>query len=265
MNTAPRSVRKVFSASARSGCASSTVTPSRASFSAAALHTARTSRSTARAMPRSVLNAIRARFVRPRRGLRKARVRPDLRQRVERMPARLAVEHERRVRDVARHRPLDRQRVERLLGGARHHARARAQSRRRAVARRRADAAAEVAAGREPYLARRRAPPPIPPEEPLEVVRMSHGLSVAPNTSLNVLPPAANSGRLDLADHDRAVRLQPLHDDVGRRRDAVRVDARAGSAAHALRRRCRPSPRSAGRAGNAAALPAASRFMMRRA
>ena len=36
-----------------------------------------------------------------------------------------------------------------------------------------------------------------PPEEPLEVMRTSHGLSVAPNTSLKVLPPAANSGRLD--------------------------------------------------------------------
>jgi hypothetical protein len=37
-----------------------------------------------------------------------------------------------------------------------------------------------------------------PPEDPLEVVRVSHGLRVAPKTSLNVLPPAANSGRFDL-------------------------------------------------------------------
>src|SRR6185503_4895546 len=35
-----------------------------------------------------------------------------------------------------------------------------------------------------------------PPEEPLALMRKSHGLRVAPNTSLNVLPPAANSGRL---------------------------------------------------------------------
>ncbi|MNC85593.1 hypothetical protein D3C83_12020 [compost metagenome] len=62
MNTAPRNVRKVFSASAKSGWVSSTTTPSRASFSAAALHTPRTSRSTARATPRSALKATRRGF-----------------------------------------------------------------------------------------------------------------------------------------------------------------------------------------------------------
>src|SRR5688500_1576227 len=38
----------------------------------------------------------------------------------------------------------------------------------------------------------------VPPEEPLADLVTSQGLSVAPKTSLNVLPPAANSGRLVL-------------------------------------------------------------------
>jgi hypothetical protein len=64
-----------------------------------------------------------------------------------------------------------------------------------------------------------------PPEEPLEVVR----------TSQNVVESVAarrEFGQVGFPDHHRAVRLQPLHDDIGSRRDAVRVDARAGSAAH---------------------------------
>jgi hypothetical protein len=38
-----------------------------------------------------------------------------------------------------------------------------------------------------------------PPEEPAAERLRSHGLRVAPNTSLKVLPPAPNSGVLDLA------------------------------------------------------------------
>ena len=38
-----------------------------------------------------------------------------------------------------------------------------------------------------------------PPEEPAAERAKFHGLSVAPNTSLNVLPPAPNSGVLDFA------------------------------------------------------------------
>src|SRR5258705_9622093 len=38
-----------------------------------------------------------------------------------------------------------------------------------------------------------------PPEEPAAERDVSHGLSVAPNTSLKVLAPAPNSGVLDLA------------------------------------------------------------------
>ena len=38
-----------------------------------------------------------------------------------------------------------------------------------------------------------------PPEEPEADRETSHGLSVAPNTSLKVLAPAPNSGVLDLA------------------------------------------------------------------
>jgi hypothetical protein len=38
-----------------------------------------------------------------------------------------------------------------------------------------------------------------PPEEPAADFERSHGLRVAPNTSLKVLAPAPNSGVLDLA------------------------------------------------------------------
>ena len=38
-----------------------------------------------------------------------------------------------------------------------------------------------------------------PPEEPAADLETSHGLSVAPNTSLNVFAPAPNSGVFDLA------------------------------------------------------------------
>ena len=38
-----------------------------------------------------------------------------------------------------------------------------------------------------------------PPEEPPQVIRVSHGFRVFPNTSLNVLAPAPNSGVLDFA------------------------------------------------------------------
>src|SRR5206468_5678138 len=38
-----------------------------------------------------------------------------------------------------------------------------------------------------------------PPEEPAADLDVSQGLRVAPNTSLNVLAPAPNSGVLDLA------------------------------------------------------------------
>src|SRR5262249_49174271 len=38
-----------------------------------------------------------------------------------------------------------------------------------------------------------------PPEEPAAERDVSHGFTVAPNTSLNVLAPAPNSGVLDLA------------------------------------------------------------------
>ena len=37
-----------------------------------------------------------------------------------------------------------------------------------------------------------------PPDEPPQVFVVSHGLYVVPNTSLCVVPPAANSGRFDL-------------------------------------------------------------------
>jgi hypothetical protein len=40
------------------------------------------------------------------------------------------------------------------------------------------------------------APPPV---EPPQVSDVFHGLCVRPNTSLNVLPPAPNSGVFDLA------------------------------------------------------------------
>ena len=38
-----------------------------------------------------------------------------------------------------------------------------------------------------------------PPDEPPQVRLTSHGLSVAPKTSLNVLAPAPNSGVFDFA------------------------------------------------------------------
>ena len=38
-----------------------------------------------------------------------------------------------------------------------------------------------------------------PPEDPPQVRAVSHGLRLSPNTSLNVLPPAPNSGVFDLA------------------------------------------------------------------
>ena len=53
-----------------------------------------------------------------------------------------------------------------------------------------------------------------PPEDPPVVHRVSQGLQVTPNTSLTVLPPAPNSGVLDFADDDGAVRLEPLDHDV---------------------------------------------------
>ena len=38
-----------------------------------------------------------------------------------------------------------------------------------------------------------------PPEDPPHVIRVSHGLRVFPNTSLNVFAPAPNSGVFDFA------------------------------------------------------------------
>ena len=38
-----------------------------------------------------------------------------------------------------------------------------------------------------------------PPDDPAGVNRVSHGLRVMPKTSLNVCPPAPNSGVFDMA------------------------------------------------------------------
>ena len=72
-----------------------------------------------------------------------------------------------------------------------------------------------------------------PPEEPLALMRKSHGIERRAEHVVEGVAAGGELGQVGFADHDRAVRLQPLHHHVGRRRDAVGVDARARGAAHA--------------------------------
>ena len=50
-----------------------------------------------------------------------------------------------------------------------------------------------------------------PPDEPAGLSAGFQGLRVAPNTSLTVLAPVANSGVLVLAEHDGAGGLEAAH------------------------------------------------------
>ena len=74
------------------------------------------------------------------------------------------------------------------------------------------------------------APPPV---EPPQVSDVFHGLRVQPNTSLNVLPPAPNSGRVRLGDDDAALALDALHHRMRSRRYVIAEDRRAIGRAHA--------------------------------
>ena len=173
------------------------------------------------------------RFQRPRRrghvtaGLERSR------HRIERMRAGFAFEHQRAVGDVARHRPLDRQRAVRLLLRARHHAGRGPQAHRRAITRRRADAAAEIAAGGEPDLParqRRRRAARRSARRHARVPRVARHAE-------HLVEGVAAGGefrQVRFGDDQRAVGFEPLHDDVGRFRDALGVDARTRGAAHAL-------------------------------
>ena len=79
-----------------------------------------------------------------------------------------------------------------------------------------------------------------PPEEPPQVSAVSHGLRVAPNTSLKVLAPAPNSGVFDLPrtiPPAASIRSTCQAEKVG---DMVGEDRRAMRRAHALRPR--PGP-----------------------
>jgi hypothetical protein len=79
-----------------------------------------------------------------------------------------------------------------------------------------------------------------PPVEPPQVSEVFQGLRVLPNTSLNVLPPAPNSGVLDLATHDAALALDALDHGMRFRRHVVGEDRRAVGRSARRRRRSGP-------------------------
>src|SRR3954451_12044186 len=66
----------------------------------------------------------------------------------------------------------------------------------------------------------------VPPEEPPGVKRVFHGLRVKPNTSLYVLPPAANSGMFDfpMTSAPQASKRCTAISDVGDMRSAKIVE-----------------------------------------
>ena len=72
-----------------------------------------------------------------------------------------------------------------------------------------------------------------PPDEPPQVREVSHGFRVSPNTSLNVLAPAPNSGVFDFATTTRAPLLQPLDHEVRPVGHVVGVDRGAVGGADA--------------------------------
>ena len=76
-----------------------------------------------------------------------------------------------------------------------------------------------------------------PPLEPPQVSAGFHGLRVAPNTALKVLPPAPNSGVLVLPTTMAPAALRRSHDEGVLVRHVVLEDLRAPGGADALGRR----------------------------
>ena len=168
------------------------------------------------------------------RGAREGGARRLQRQRVAGMAPGHGVEHQRRIGYVARHRAVNREVAERRAGRpVRDAARTRAQPHHAAETRGVAQRAAEVAAGREPYLPRRQ-------RRRRSAGRSAGGQVRPPRVAggaehrVEGLRSGAELRRVRLADDDRAVRLQPLDHVIRARRDVVGVDRRAEGRAHAL-------------------------------
>ncbi len=122
------------------------------------------------------------------------------RERIGGMFAAHGVEQQREVFDVARHRALHAEiAVDRRGRRVRDAADARPQADDAAEARGVAQAAAHVGAMARATPCRSRAPPPRRRRSRRPSATCSTDCSVAPNTSLNVLAPAPNSGVFDIA------------------------------------------------------------------
>ena len=148
------------------------------------------------------------------------------RERVLRMRPGHRVEHQRGVRDVARHRALDRERVERLLGRpARNPPRRRPEADHRAERRRRAQAAAQVGAGREPRLRGRERDRRAARGAAARAARVPR-VSGRAEHLVEGLRAGPELGRVRLGEHDGAALLEPLDQDVGALGHVVGVDRR---------------------------------------
>ncbi len=210
-----RSTWNVASASEKSGCACFDGRAERSKSATARSQIARTSGAIG-AMPRSPPQATRRGGCGYCVAVGKCRIRRRQRDRIARMMPRHRVEHERQRR---RHcaPSVHRHSARQTAAAPDRAARGRGSDETRPPSRTRPAAAANRRGRYRSRATPHRSPTPTaePPDEPPQVKRVSHGLSVWPKTSLTVVPPAPNSGVLILRRRWRRWLSRLLNHEVG--------------------------------------------------